>query len=475
MHCSKCGNSLSREEKFCGKCGAPVETEEKIKFENIGKMHDKNKVIKTGAIMIVALLVIMVAGTILLGKKPEDLAGNTNDTENETPEAETEVIVGEYVCHFKEDENTVAISQYQGNYRWLTFPDQITYSDKTYIVNEIRSDIFNSEQKKFTQSVRLPDSIEVIGANAFAGCERLSEVTLSNALTVIESGVFKDTPSLSEITLPNGVQEIRKGAFENYKISKVDIPDTIEKIESSAFASCENLKEVYLPDCEFSMEPDAFTGCENLKEYIIRDQKNYELNPEAIQKKIIEGVEYTCDYVTHTAYVSGYQPGIEDAYIYGSVVLYNGDKADEFVVEYVKARAFQDCKTLKQLEIEDGVSKLGVYAFRGCTNLEDVKLSSTIKEMGCGVFQNCSNLLNIDMSGMQMTQLNPRVFENCSSLKTIRISENVTKVMALAFKGCTSLSSVYGPADAVRDHIYITAFMDCDEDLIIYGYGSEQY
>ena len=58
-----------------------------------------------------------------------------------------------------------------------------------------------------------PDSVEVIGAYAFAGCKGLKEVKLPSGVKRIEYGAFSDM-NISEIVVPKSVDYIGNEAFE---------------------------------------------------------------------------------------------------------------------------------------------------------------------------------------------------------------------------------------------------------------------
>ena len=60
---------------------------------------------------------------------------------------------------------------------------------------------------------QIPDSVEVIGAYAFAGCKGLKEVKLPSGVKRIEYGAFSDM-NISEIVVPKSVDYIGNEAFE---------------------------------------------------------------------------------------------------------------------------------------------------------------------------------------------------------------------------------------------------------------------
>ena len=110
----------------------------------------------------------------------------------------------------------------------------------------------------------VPASVTTIGTQAFSGCTSLELVTMpaNSKLTTIEGRAFKDCTSLSQINvnaaaairksiLPKGVTEISFLAFKGCAFSVMELPENLTSIGSSAFSSCNNLKEIYLPEDYF--------------------------------------------------------------------------------------------------------------------------------------------------------------------------------------------------------------------------------
>ena len=66
----------------------------------------------------------------------------------------------------------------------------------------------------YSETVKLPNSIKYIKADAFRQCRQLPEIILPENLTVIESGAFRDCDLLKEVTIPDSVQYVGDSAFD---------------------------------------------------------------------------------------------------------------------------------------------------------------------------------------------------------------------------------------------------------------------
>lgn len=100
--------------------------------------------------------------------------------------------------------------------------------------------------RKDIKNVVLPDSIYVIGGDAFMGCESLESITLPANLEQIGSNAFQSCKSLKEITFPDTLRIINGAAFHRCSnLENVVLPDTIERVAPSAFADCKKIQVTY--------------------------------------------------------------------------------------------------------------------------------------------------------------------------------------------------------------------------------------
>ncbi len=94
------------------------------------------------------------------------------------------------------------------------------------------------------ERVTLPEGITAIGDNSFCG-QHLTEINLPNSLKTIGSDAFSGT-ALEAITLPRGIKTIGASAFRSTNLKTVTIPGTISSLGQYAFANLYSLKELVL-------------------------------------------------------------------------------------------------------------------------------------------------------------------------------------------------------------------------------------
>lgn len=94
-------------------------------------------------------------------------------------------------------------------------------------------------------SVVIPDSVKMIGRDAFAGCKALASVTIGNGIQSISLGAFSSCYSLDNLVIPDNVTSIGQSAFAGcYSLSNVIIGSGVKTIEFGAFRDCASLSHI---------------------------------------------------------------------------------------------------------------------------------------------------------------------------------------------------------------------------------------
>jgi len=119
------------------------------------------------------------------------------------------------------------------------------------------------------QDIILPDSIQSVGEFAFAGCGGLKELNIPVGVTELKSGLFADCVSLEIISIPEHVTVIGDGVFSGTAIRNIQIPTSVQSIGRNAFGNCEDLIELILPEGIEIISEGVFYGCVCLKSVTI--------------------------------------------------------------------------------------------------------------------------------------------------------------------------------------------------------------
>lgn len=123
------------------------------------------------------------------------------------------------------------------------------------------------------KSIVLPSSVKNIDEGAFSGCVALETVTFGDNLTVIGDNAFADCAVLKEVNFPNSLTEIGAGTFEGCTaLKKLKMPNMLTEIGDRAFADCYSIKEVEFnskSDIEFGAE--VFANCVSMETLLLPD------------------------------------------------------------------------------------------------------------------------------------------------------------------------------------------------------------
>lgn len=94
----------------------------------------------------------------------------------------------------------------------------------------------------------------------------------ATAFIISENGVLVkcevlENSSANTINLPSAVKEIEEEAFVGIPASVVKIPDGLTTIRKRAFASSQNLREIYIPASVITIEENVFQNSPNVVIY----------------------------------------------------------------------------------------------------------------------------------------------------------------------------------------------------------------
>lgn len=105
-----------------------------------------------------------------------------------------------------------------------------------------------------------------IGKELFKNCEKLTKITLPDTIEKIAQQSFFNCKNLQEINIPANVKIIGTASFCGCEILKtVILQEGLKEIKAFAFAHCPNIKTIVVPDSVTNIDDYAFEGIENIK------------------------------------------------------------------------------------------------------------------------------------------------------------------------------------------------------------------
>ena len=416
-----------------------------------------------------------------------------------------------------DDDGNATITQYNGNVSALTIPETLD----GHTVVGIAKEVFKNNTR--LKIVNIPNSVTSIGTSAFEGCSNLYSITLSKGLTKLGRRVFANCKSLASVEIPKSLQSIEYNSysyaanrddgiftgctdlktvrfeegittipdclFKNCpEIEKIEIPDTVTKIDAGAFAFCEKITDVKLSSALTSIGDEVFKGCSSLEKIEMPDSVAYigkgtftdckKLKDINLSKNLtkmgyavftncvsIEEIEIPKSLQSIDYYSFGYTYNRDDGIFTGCT----GLKTVRFEegITTIPDCLFKNCPEIEKIEIPDTVTKIDAAAFAFCEKITDVKLSSALTSIGDEVFKGCSSLEKIEMPD-SVTYIGKGTFTDCKKLKDINLSKNLTKMGYAVFTNCVSIEEIEIPK-SLQSIDYLYSYTSDKNDGIFTG------
>ena len=109
----------------------------------------------------------------------------------------------------------------------------------------------------------------------------------------------------------------------------------------------------------------------------------------------------------------------------------------------IPKNCFENCASLSDVTIENGVTSIDRYAFEKCTGLTSVTIPNGVTSIGSYAFFNCTGLTSVIFGeNSQLTNIGNYAFSLCSGLTSIEIPDSVMSIGNSAFSGCHILTSI---------------------------------
>ena len=271
-------------------------------------------------------------------------------------------------------------------------------------------------------SVKIGNSVALIGEYSFWGCINLTNITLGNSVTSIGQGAFQHTlidydleldhlkyvlsenelsaflvdssGASGDILIPrivNGATVRSVNAFEsNLNITSVRIPDSVTSIGNRAFIYCSLLTSMTIPDSVTLIGESAFEDCINLTSVKLPDKVT------SIGISAFDSCTSLTDVIVPDSVTS-----IGEAAFVRCIGLTNMTIPDN--VTSIGEYAFSECTTLATVFIGNGVNSIEPATFLGCTSLSNVTIGNGVRSIGTGAFQHCTSLSTVVFDGVAPT------------------------------------------------------------------------
>ncbi len=221
--------------------------------------------------------------------------------------------------------------------------------------------------------VSIPDTVTVIGEEAFAGNETLTGVEIPDSVSVISYNSFKDCTALTDIILSDSVKKVGPGAFEG--CTALEIAEIGKNVKSWGTG--------------------VFTNCDKLSKLIIDDENEY---------------------------LTAYNGAIYNGNMTMLYQVLPGREGENYVmpdsVENIDTYAFWNLQNTKNVLVSNKIETIPSYAFSNMNTVENVVLKNSVKTIERGAFANSSNLKQLVVPST-VSSIEKTAFSNCPELKVL--------------------------------------------------------
>lgn len=246
------------------------------------------------------------------------------------------------------DDDTLTATLSDGKNSELNFevPSEITDKKKVYTVRCIGEKAFYGSN---IEGVILPDSVEIIEADAFAFCSNLKAISLGENLKKIDDEAFFWS-GLNSIKVPDHVSYIGDNVFGKCtKLVSAEVLGGSNYMGESLFEGCVLLSSVVLPESLIEIPDKMFYGCEKLSEIDIPN---------------------TVELIGESAF--------------GHCIFSKLSLPENLKI--IEKNAFEYCSEISYIYLPDSVTTVGDYAFARCENLTCIEIPVALQSIGYHAF-----------------------------------------------------------------------------------------
>lgn len=113
-------------------------------------------------------------------------------------------------------------------------------------------------------------------------------------------------------------------------------------------------------------------------------------------------------------------------------------------LERINYRAFEYCKSLREIVLPDSIKKIGEAAFGFCSILKSINIPCSLKETPQFCFYKCESLESVTL-GDNLTKLEGYSFGGCKKLKNVVLPKELEEIGWYCFQECECLTSIIIP------------------------------
>lgn len=215
--------------------------------------------------------------------------------------------------------------------------------------------------------VTLPDTITVIGEEAFRGNTTLTSLEIPDSVTAISYNAFKDCTALTNVIIPDSVTRVGPGAFEGCTaLTSVEIGENVSSWGTGVFTNCSALGSAYVDkDNDYITEYNGalYNGNMTMLYQVLpaREGDNYVM-PESVRDM--------------------------DTYAFWNLVNTKNVKLSDKIT-VVPTYSMTNMGSVQNVILTDSVAAIEEKAFAGSAALMQVGIPESVKSINKSAFKDC--------------------------------------------------------------------------------------
>ena len=317
----------------------------------------------------------------------------------------------------------------------------------------------------------IPDTVTSIGVRAFAACESIGMIKLPACQTSIDVNAFRNTTNMTTIVIPDGCTCVPRLDIKNVKT--ITIPSSVtgsvqihqSTVETGLLESLVLPEEATLDLLELSIGNASVNRIpKGVKTLMLNGSFESVDLPDSLEK-----IESLNSANLSEARIPANVAELGTSCFSGDRTLDRVVFEEGSRVAQIPRDCFAGCSALQNVQLPTGLTVIMNEAFRGCASLQSIVVPSSIRSIQGVPFTNCDSLESIQFApgGSKSCSISG-LASSCQALSDVVLSGSVQSITGLV-SGCPSLEAIY----TYSPQTSISEFAVKDSgDFKVYGWGA---
>lgn len=201
--------------------------------------------------------------------------------------------------------------------------------------------------------------------------------------------------------------------YLGFETEEMTVPNEINgkkvvEIGEAAYKACQGIKRLAIASGIKTIGEDAFSGCKNLQEVTIGEGT----------ERIADGAFSGCSNLSVVCLPS-------------SLTILGGER----VKTYQSSVGVFSNTAIKEINMPNGVKKIGEHSFERCTQLTKVYLPDNLEVIADCAFRKCISLRELNLPS-KVKYLKDEAFYGCENLEVVNLNEGLISIGEKCFSWC---------------------------------------